>query len=59
MLVEQLSWDEPEPPVMLVGVKLHTSALGLDVLERATLLVKPLTGVTVTLKFAGWLGNTF
>jgi hypothetical protein len=55
-LSEQLSVALPEA-VTEDGLIVHTSPLGLDVLESVTVPVKPLTGVTVMVELADWPGN--
>ena len=59
MALEHARLEVPEP-VTLVGVKVHDrNPLGLEVSESATVPVKPLMAVMVTLKLAVWLGRTF
>lgn len=43
----QVSVEEPEPPLIEVGFKLHEVPLGTPLTLRFTVPVKPLSGLTV------------
>ena len=44
--------DEPDPPVMLVGLRVHVRPAGETAEARATVPVKPLIGATVMVDVA-------
>ncbi len=53
----QLSRLVPEPPVIVVVLRVHESPVAGEIdVERVTVPVKPLTGETRTVAFAGTLG---
>jgi hypothetical protein len=53
----QLSVLVPDPPVMLVGLRVHVSPVdGEMLLVRLTVPMKPLTGITVTVEFPAMPG---